>query len=104
MTDVARFLEKKKERWPEFRPNGPKLGPKLGFCHLLKFGSLVFLEIAYSDSFQQCLTCSRGKTHGKKIDQNWAGIRFLVFSQVWFIGLFQQCLTSSRGKTHGKNI
>ena len=42
---------------------GPTLGPKLGvFFHLLKFGSLVFLEIAYNDNLQQCMICSRGKT------------------------------------------
>ena len=29
------------------------------FCHFLKFGSLVFLEIAYNDSLQQCLTTGR---------------------------------------------
>ena len=34
-------------------------------CHFLKFGSLVSLEIAYSNSFQQCITSSRGKTHEK---------------------------------------
>ena len=35
------------------------------FCYFLKFGSLVFVEIAYSDSLQQCLTCSRGKMYEK---------------------------------------
>ena len=38
------------------------------FCHFLKFGSLVFLEMAYIDSLQQCVTSSRGKIHKKK---NW---------------------------------
>ena len=49
------------------------------FCHFLKFGSLVFLEIAYNDSLQQCMTFSRDKAHEEKIeaqilaktDQNW---------------------------------
>ena len=36
------------------------------FHYFLEFGSLVFLEIAYSDSLQQCLTFSCGKTHEKK--------------------------------------
>ena len=36
------------------------------FCHLLQFGLLVYLEIAYNDSLQQCITSSRGKTHEKK--------------------------------------
>ena len=36
------------------------------FCHLLQFGLLVYLEIAYNDSLQQCIASSRGKTHEKK--------------------------------------
>ena len=31
----------------------------------LEFGSLSFLEIAYNDSLQQCLTSKRRKTHEK---------------------------------------
>ena len=37
------------------------------FSHFLKFGSLVFLEIAYNNSLQQYLTSNRGKTYAKKI-------------------------------------
>ena len=37
------------------------------FCHFLEFGLLVFLEIAYNDSLQQCLTSSRGKPHEKNV-------------------------------------
>ena len=72
--------------------NRPKSGPKLGvFCHFLKFGSLVFLEIAYSDSLQQCITCSRGKTREQKFWEPNLGqnrpksgpkLGFLPFSQV----------------------
>ena len=40
-----------------------KSDPKLGF---LKFGSLVFLKIAYNDNLQQYLTSSRRKIHEKK--------------------------------------
>ena len=36
------------------------------FCNFLKFGSLVFIEIAYNDSLQQCTTSSRGTTYDKK--------------------------------------
>ena len=47
VTDKARFF--KKNWWPEFGSNGPKLGQKNRFFwHFLKFGSLVFLEIAYN--------------------------------------------------------
>ena len=41
------------------------MGAKLGFSHFLKFSSLVFLEITYNDSLQQCITSSRGKAHKK---------------------------------------
>ena len=34
-------------------------------CHFLKFGSLDFLEIAYTDSLQQCITSDRAKTYEK---------------------------------------
>ena len=50
---------------PKFGPNPPKLGLKLGFCCFLRFGSLVFLGIAYNGSLQQCLTSRRSKTHKK---------------------------------------
>ena len=62
MTDKARYLKKKKWQ-PEFWPDGPKSGQKLVFFSFLQFGALVFLDIAYNDSLQQCITCSRGKNH-----------------------------------------
>ena len=61
MPDKARFL--KKNWWLELGPKGPKLAQNEVFHHFREFGSLVFLEIAYSDSLQQCLTASRGKTY-----------------------------------------
>ena len=36
------------------------------FCYFLEFGSLLFIEIVYSDSLQQRLASSRGKNHEKK--------------------------------------
>ena len=33
------------------------------FYHFLKFRSLLFLELAYNDSLQQCLTFSGVKTY-----------------------------------------
>ena len=53
---------------------GQELGPKLVcFCHFLKFGLLVFLEIAYNDNMQQYITSSRSKTYKKYFwDQTWA--------------------------------
>ena len=63
MTDKPRFLGGEKKWQPGF---GPESDLKLVFfCHFLKFGSLVLLEIAYNDSLQQCLTSSRGKIHYK---------------------------------------
>ena len=35
------------------------------FCFFLKFGSLVFLEIAYNYSLQRCVTTSGVKIHEK---------------------------------------
>ena len=62
----------KKILGPKFGPKGTKSGLKLGVLHFLKFGSVVFLEIASSDSLQQCRTSSRGKTHEKNLgNQIW---------------------------------
>ena len=72
---------------------GPKLGPKLGFSHFLKLSLLVFLEIAYDDIFQQCLTSSNDEIHkksfvGPNLGQNEpkSGLElgFQRLSQVWF--------------------
>ena len=64
----------KKVLGSKFGPNSPKSGPKLRFfCHFLKFDSLVFFGIAYSDSFQQCLTSSRGKIEEILDRGEWGG-------------------------------
>ena len=63
MTDGARFLKTKFWR-PKSGPDVPKSGLNLGF---LPIGLLVFLENAYSDSLQHCLTSSRSKINEKKI-------------------------------------
>ena len=73
-----------------FGSKEPKSARNEVFCHFLNFRSLVFLEIAYNDSLQQCVTSSRGKIHEKSFgDQIWAKIvpklDFLPFSQLWFI-------------------
>ena len=65
LTSSRGKIHKKKILGPKFGPKGPKSGPKLVFCNCLKFGSLVFLEIAYNDSLQQCVTSSRDKTQEK---------------------------------------
>ena len=54
-----------KKFWALIWTKGAKIGPKTVFCHFLRFGSLVFLEISCNYSLQQCLTTSRGKTHQK---------------------------------------
>ena len=121
VNDRARFL--KKSFWqPEFEPKWPKSGPNLGFfCHFLKFGFLVFYEISYNGSLQQCLTCSRGKIHEKKLRaQIWAKgakirpktrffVIFFQFCLLVFLELacndsLQQCLTSNRGKIQKKKF
>ena len=40
-----------------------RIWPEIRFCLFLKFVSLVFLEIEYNDSFQQCLISSEVKSH-----------------------------------------
>ena len=77
-----------------FESKEPQLVLKLVFfCHFLKFGSLVFLEIAYNDTLQQCLILSRSKIYeknwgpkfGAKGPKSVPKLSFLPFSQVWFI-------------------
>ena len=67
---------------------GPSLGPTglnevqyKVFCYFIEFGSYALLEVAYSDSFQQCLTSSRDNDPKRKLGegtdlgqtgQNWA--------------------------------
>ena len=73
---------------PKFGPKGPKSVVKLVFFTIFSsLVSLFFLEIAYSDSFQQCLICSSGKIKEKKLGSPNLGpkLGFLPFSQVWFI-------------------
>ena len=89
------------------------------FFHFLKFGSLVFLEIAYSESLQQCLASSTGKIHEKyfcaQISVERAKIRpktgffshflkcgLLVFLEIAYNDSLQQFIASIRGKIHGK--
>ena len=43
------MTEKKIGGGGEFEPKRPNSGPKPVLCHFLKFGSLVFIEIAYDD-------------------------------------------------------
>ena len=102
----------------KFGSKGPKLGPNqfFFFFQFLKFGSLVFLEIAYSDSLEQCITSSRDKTHKKnfrdqiwdKTDQNHTQnqvfYHFLRFGSLVFLKIAQddsleQYLTTRRVKT-----
>ena len=91
------------------------------FCYFLKFALLVFLEIAYSDRLQQCVTCSRNKIFEKKIwgpnlvqsGQNRASNQFfcyffklglLVFLKIAYNDSLQQYVTCSRGKISEKHV
>ena len=49
----------------KFGPKRPNRAQNLFFCHFIKFGSLVFIEIALNDNLQQFLTSSRGKIDEK---------------------------------------
>ena len=84
-----------------FGPKWPKSGLKLGFLPFSHFWLLVFLEIAYIDSLQQCITSGRGKTHkktflGPNLGQNGSKsspkLGFLAFSQVQFISFPLSCI------------
>ena len=63
------------------------------FCHFLKPGLNVLLEIECDDNLQQCLRSSRSKTYNKKIGtQIWVKwsksdpkLRFLSLSQVLLV-------------------
>ena len=76
---------------PNLGQRGESQVPKYVFCHFLKFGSLVFLDIAYNYSLQECITSRRDKTHKinfwdqiwAKTCQNWAKtcLSFRPFSQ-----------------------
>ena len=71
MTDEAKFLKKKNIR-PELGPTGLNQAQNEVFRHFFEFGILVFLEIAYNDSLQQCLTFSRIKLTKKNFGaQSW---------------------------------
>ena len=95
---------------------GQKSGLKLGFLPFSKFGSVVSLEIAYSDSLQQFITSSRDKVHeknlwGPNLGQNWTKTRIfccflkfgsLVSLEIAYNDSLQQFLTSSRDKIYKK--
>ena len=83
------------------------IGPKIRFFVIfLKFGPLVFLEIAQEDSLEHCLTTSKGKTHGKNFGRPklYPKLGFLPSFRVaslYFLDIAQdcrlgQCLTSNR--------
>ena len=58
------FEEKKEKLTARLRAKWVKIGPKTSFfCHFLKFGLLVSLEIVYNDSLQHYLISSGGKIH-----------------------------------------
>ena len=100
-----------------------KIGPKTSFFFIFSsFGSLVFLEIAFNNTLQQCLTCSIGKIHENKFFEPKYGPKwpksvpkqgffclFLKFGLLIFLEIacnvsLQQCLTCSRGKIHKKKF
>ena len=84
------------------------------FKYFLKYCLLVFLEIVCSDSLQQCLTCSRGKTLEKNFGaqiqaENQIFWHFLKFDSLdsqlsSYSDSLQQRLTTSRGRIYEKKI
>ena len=69
MNDGARFFLKK-NGGANLGQMGQNRAQNKVFCYFLKFDSLVFLEIAYNDNLQQCLTSSRGKVEKNFVGSN----------------------------------
>ena len=60
----------------------------LVFFYFLKFGSLVFLEIAYNVSLQQCLTSSRGEIHEKYLEAQICTKRVNIGPEIRIFAIF----------------
>ena len=121
MTNKVTLL-KKKIRGRNFGPTDLYQTQNEVFRHFLKFGSLVFLEIKYNDSFQQCLTpCVEVKSIRKifaaqiwakqakirpkiKVFRHFLKFGSLVLLEIAYNDSLQQYLTSSGGRTHEKNL
>ena len=110
----SQIFERKKNGDPNFGPAGLNQAQNKVFRHFLEFGSLVFLEIVYSDSLQQCLTSTRGETYEKRFatqigpnesksdqtsqaSQNYVFRNFLKFGllvllEIAYNGNLQQCM------------
>ena len=91
VTDEARLKKQKLDQ----------IGPEARFFVIFKFGSLVYLESAYNDCLQQCITSIRGKIPEKKVLGPKFGpkgpklglkVGFLLLSQVWFVSFPLNCL------------
>ena len=86
VTEEARFLKRKKKiRGPNLDSTVLNHAQNEFFFHFPEFKWLVFLEIAYSHSLEQCLTSSRGKTHEENFDSPNLG-RFLLNCVEWYLG------------------
>ena len=75
ITDKANFW-RKNFCSPNLDPTGLNQVKNEVFLHFIKFGQLVFLELAHNDTLQQYLTSSRGKRHktnsgASNLGQNW---------------------------------
>ena len=82
-------------------PEGPKSGLKLViFCDFIKFNSLVFFEIAYSDSLQQCFTSSGGKDHEKDFWAKFGSKRTKARPKISFFAIFSSLVHYFSFKLH----
>ena len=64
-SDTRSQIFEKKNCGPNLGKTGLNQALNEAFCYFLEFGSLIFFDIAYSNSLQQFLTFSRDKTHEK---------------------------------------
>ena len=78
-------IDRKKFGGPNFEPNRPKLGLKLGFLPFSEVLCISFLGNCIGDSLEQCPTTTIGKIHEKNFGAKIGpGIRFFAI----FLSLF----------------
>ena len=90
----------KKNLGPNLVQGGQNRSRNQVFCYFLKFGSLIFFEIAHSDSLQQCLACSRGKIFEKILGPTLWSKGAKIGLKIRFFAIFSSLLDQFSLKLH----
>ena len=90
----------KKNLGPNLVQGGQNRSRNQVFCYFLKFGSLIFFEIAHSDSLQQCLACSRGKIFEKILGPTLWSKGAKIGPKIRFFAIFSSLLDQFSLKLH----